>query len=229
MLLKKNLQCYGLRDTTLYLFKSYPSPYPVRWIRRSSFGKETYRSRCATRFNIGSFVLCYVHECYANWVIVWTFYMLMIRHWQARYVFTQEVNHDVNHMSYLINLELPVYYLIGLLLTNSLWTLTKFMIFHNHQKWYRLTISLAQWLITRWLVGYGILSFFLSFFFFFFFWGGGAKINEFVNWSSHSLEIANKISRALGIMNRFKRHMPKLHLLWCWCMTHLYFPIYNLG
>ena len=37
-------------------------PYPVRWIRRSSFGKETYRNRCATRFNIGSFIICYMYE-----------------------------------------------------------------------------------------------------------------------------------------------------------------------
>ena len=29
-----------------------------------------------------------------------------------------------------------------------------------------------------------------------------------MNWSSHSSKIANKISRTLGIMNRFKRYLP---------------------
>ena len=36
----------------------------------------------------------------------------------------------------------------------------------------------------------------------------GLTINEFMNWSSHSAKIANKISRTLGIMNRLKRYLP---------------------
>ena len=33
-------------------------------------------------------------------------------------------------------------------------------------------------------------------------------MNEFMNGSSHSAKIANKISRTLGIMNRLKRYRP---------------------
>ena len=36
----------------------------------------------------------------------------------------------------------------------------------------------------------------------------GLTINEFMNWSTHSSKIANKISRTLGIMNRLKRYLP---------------------
>ena len=36
----------------------------------------------------------------------------------------------------------------------------------------------------------------------------GLTINEFMNWSSHSADIANRISRTLGIMNRLKRYLP---------------------
>ena len=36
----------------------------------------------------------------------------------------------------------------------------------------------------------------------------GLTINEFMNWSTHSAKIANKISRTLGIMNRLKRYLP---------------------
>ena len=36
----------------------------------------------------------------------------------------------------------------------------------------------------------------------------GLTINEFMNWSSHSAKIANKISRTFGIMIRLKRYLP---------------------
>ena len=48
------------------------------------------------------------------------------------YTFSQWVNHDVNHMSYLINLE-QLTYLIGLLANIDK---TKLMISHNHKKTY---------------------------------------------------------------------------------------------
>ena len=35
----------------------------------------------------------------------------------------------------------------------------------------------------------------------------GLTINEFMNWSSHSAKIANRISCTLGIMNRLKRYL----------------------
>ena len=54
-------------------------PYPVRWIRRSSFGKETYRNRCATRFNIGSFIVCYIYEWHTD--CEWTSQLYFICWW----------------------------------------------------------------------------------------------------------------------------------------------------
>ena len=52
------------------------------------------------------------------------------------YTFTQGVNHDVIHRSYLINLE--QFSLIGLLLANI--DKTKLMISHNHKDLYRYII-----------------------------------------------------------------------------------------
>ena len=36
----------------------------------------------------------------------------------------------------------------------------------------------------------------------------GIKINEFMNWGSHSVKIANKFCRTLGVMNCLKRFLP---------------------
>ena len=36
----------------------------------------------------------------------------------------------------------------------------------------------------------------------------GITINELMNWGSHSVKIANKICRTLGVMNRLKRYLP---------------------
>ena len=36
----------------------------------------------------------------------------------------------------------------------------------------------------------------------------GITINEFMNWGSHSVKIANKICRSLGVMNCLKRYLP---------------------
>ena len=36
----------------------------------------------------------------------------------------------------------------------------------------------------------------------------GLTVNEYMNWNSHTQEIANKISRTLGVMNRLKRYLP---------------------
>ena len=36
----------------------------------------------------------------------------------------------------------------------------------------------------------------------------GITINEFMNWGSHSVKIANKICRTLGVMNCLKRYLP---------------------
>ena len=54
-------------------------PYPVHWIQRNSFGKETYRNRCATRFNIGFFIICYIYEWHTD--CEWTSQLYFIRWW----------------------------------------------------------------------------------------------------------------------------------------------------
>ena len=56
----------------------------------------------------------------------------------------------------------------------------------------------------------------------------GFTINEFMNWSSHSAKIANKISRTLGIMNRLKRYLPfsAMKLIYDYLiLSHLQFGI----
>ena len=101
--------------------------------------------------------------------------------------FTQEVNHDVNHMSYLINLELSQ--ISDWLAVNKLSVnvdKTKFMIFHNHQK--VMPTNDIPCLMIHNIVVERVTEFN--------FWG--LTINEFMNWSSHSSKIANKIYRIFG-------------------------------
>ena len=56
----------------------------------------------------------------------------------------------------------------------------------------------------------------------------GLTINEFINWSSHSAMIANRISRTLGMMNRLKRYLPftAMKLMYdTFILSHLQFGI----
>ena len=112
------------------------------------------------------------------------------------YVYTGN-NHDVNHMSYLINLELSK--ISDWLAVNKLSLnvdKTKFMIFHNHHKVIP-THDIPCLVINNTVVERVTEFNFL-----------GLTINEFMNWSSHSSKIANKISRTLGIMNRLNSSWP---------------------
>ena len=56
----------------------------------------------------------------------------------------------------------------------------------------------------------------------------GITINEFMNWGSHSVKIANKICRTLGVMNCLKRYLP-LSALKIMCdlliLSHIQFGI----
>ena len=70
------------------------------------------------------------------------------------------------------------------------------MIFHNYQR----TINDNE--IPRLSINDSIIQRVKTFSFL------GLTINEFMNWSSHSSKIANKISRTLGVMNRLKRFLP---------------------
>ena len=53
-----------------------------------------------------------------------------------------------------------------------------------------------------------------------------------MNWNSHTLKIANKISRPLGVMNRLKRYLPisAMKLMYdSLILSHLQFGITNWG
>ena len=60
----------------------------------------------------------------------------------------------------------------------------------------------------------------------------GITVNECMNWNSHVQKIANKISRALGVMSRLKRYMPisAMKLMYdSLILSHLQFGITNWG
>ena len=60
----------------------------------------------------------------------------------------------------------------------------------------------------------------------------GLTVNEYMNWNSHTLKIANKISRKLGVMNRLKRYLPisAMKLMYdSLILSHLQFGITNWG
>ena len=198
MLLKK-LQYYGLRDTTLYWFKSYLSDRTqyVEYDGVASAKKliETgvpqdsilgpllfviYMNDIQTVSEHLNFILyaddttltsmlqCYrktfmVHQTFVRWTLYIIFKIVksLIRHlglairnvrqvWWFSWTltlctFTQEVNHDVNYMSYLINLELskisdwlPVNKLsLNVDKTKNSW------FFITTKKWCQLAISLV--------------------------------------------------------------------------------------
>ena len=52
----------------------------------------------------------------------------------------------------------------------------------------------------------------------------GLIVNEFMNWNSHTQNIANKISRTLGVMNRLNRYFQP----WNWCMIRWSFHTSSL-
>ena len=60
----------------------------------------------------------------------------------------------------------------------------------------------------------------------------GITINEFMNWGSHSVKIANKICRTLGVMNCLKRYLPlsALKIMYdSWILSHIQFGIICWG
>ena len=203
MLLKK-LQCYGLRDTTLYWFKSYLSDR-TQYVAYD--GVASAKKLIETGVPQGSILGPLLFAIYMNDIQTVSERLNVILYvddttlTSTLCTFTQEVNHDVNQMSYLINLELSK--ISDWLAVNKLSLnvdKTKFMIFHNHQKVIP-THDIPCLVINNTVVERVTEFNFL-----------GLTINEFMNWSSHSSKIANKISRTLGIMNRLKDTC--LHLLW---------------
>ena len=120
-------------------------------------------------------------------------------------------------MSYLINLELskisdwPAVNKLSLNVHK-----TKFMIFHNHQKVIPTHDIPCLVINNTGIERVTVLNFL------------GLTINEFMNWSSHSSKIANKISRKLGIMNRLKRYLTTSAMKSMYdslVLSHLHFGI----
>ena len=131
--------------------------------------------------------------------------------------FTHGAHNDVSHISSQINSELLK---ISDWLTVNKLSLnvekTKFMVFHNYQR------MIANEDIPDLMINDKKIEWVSCFNFL------GLTINEFMNWSSHSAKIANKISRTLGIMNRLKRYLPfsALKLMYdSLILSHLQFGI----
>ena len=60
----------------------------------------------------------------------------------------------------------------------------------------------------------------------------GITINEYLDWNSHTIKIANKLSRAIGIMHKLRKIIPMqiLKLMYSsMILPHLYFAITALG
>ena len=135
--------------------------------------------------------------------------------------FTRGCNGNIELISTLINSELNK--IADWLAVNKLSLKvqkTKFMIFHYRQR--VLTendipcLMIDNTLIER-VTGFNFL---------------GVTVNEFMNWNSHVQKIANKISRALGVMHRLKRCLPisAMKLLYdSLILSHLQFGTTNWG
>ena len=111
--------------------------------------------------------------------------------------FTYGGYHDINCVSTLINSEITK--ISEWLSVNKLsWNAhkTKFMIFHNYQK-VMTDSDIPQLEINNTAIERVTEFDFL--------W---ITINELMNWWSHSVTIANKICRTLGVMNFLKRYLP---------------------
>ena len=219
MLLNK-LQYYGLQDATLNWFKSYLADR-TQYVEYD--GVASARKRIETGVPQGSILGPSLLVIYMNNIqtaserlnfILYADDMILT---STLCTFTQEVNHDVNHMSYLINLllsKISDWLAVNKLSLNT--DRTKFMIFHNHQKVIS-THEIPCLVINK--MGTERVNEFNFY---------GLTINEFMNWISYPSKIANKISRTLGIMNRLKRYLPlsAMKLMYDYLvLSHLQFRI----
>ena len=111
--------------------------------------------------------------------------------------FTYGGYHDINRMSTLINSEITKiskWLSVNKLSLNA--NKTKFMIFDNYQK------VMTDSDIPQLEINNTAIERVTEFNF------RGIAINEFMNLGSHSVKIANKICRTLGVMNCLKRYLP---------------------
>ena len=146
MLLKK-LQYYGLGATTLHWFKGYFSDL-AQYVEND--GVALAKKLIETGVSQGSILGPLLFVIYMNDIqtVSERFHFILYADdttlTSTFCTFTQEVYHDVNHMSYLINLELSK--ISDWLAVNKLSLnvdKTKFIIFITTKRWYQLTISLV--------------------------------------------------------------------------------------
>ena len=110
--------------------------------------------------------------------------------------FTYGGYHDINRVSTLINSDITKiseWLSVNKLSSNA--NKTKFMSFHNYQK-VMTDSDIPQLEINNTAIERVTEFNFL-----------GITINEFMNWGSHSVKIANKICRTLGVMDCLKRYL----------------------
>ena len=97
---------------------------------------------------------------------------------------------------------------------------TKFMIFHYRQRVMTendIPCLMINNTLIQWVTEFNFLE---------------LTVNEYMNWNSHTQNIANKISRTLGVMNRLKWDLPisAMKLMYdSLILSHLQFWNYNLG
>ena len=111
--------------------------------------------------------------------------------------FTYGGYHDINRVSTLINsliTKISEWLSVNKLSLNA--NKTKLMTFHNYQK-VMTDSDIPQLEINNTPIERVTEFNFL-----------GITINEFMNWGSHSVKIANKICRTLGVMNCLKIYLP---------------------
>ena len=158
-----------------------------------------------------TYIYIYIH-IYINYIDILHIYIV---HLSVRYVYLL----DVSHVSSQINSKLLQ---MSDWLTVNKWSRNvenhKYMIFHNNQRVVANKNIPDLQVNDKKIERVSCLKFL------------GLTTNKFMNCSSHSTKIVNKISRTIGIMNRLKRNWTSHFQPWnsfmiLWFLSHLHFGI----
>ena len=199
-ILLHKLQYYGITGTTLDWFRSYLTE---RYQYVDYNGASSSMKLLTTGVPQGSILGPLLFIIYMNDIhtvsdnLNFTLYADDTTLTSPLCSFTYGGYHDINRVSTLINSEITKiseWLSINKLSLNA--NKTKFMIFHNYQK-VMTDSDIPQLEINNTPIERVTEFNFL-----------GITINEFMNWGSHSVKIANKICRTLGVMNCLKRYLP---------------------